>query len=494
MLLFANFSWIASIVRATAATAAGTITTTTITAITNTNTTVATTAANYLKVLLLFPLTTIPAIIFFAQRYYWDGLSFATGRPPTFASTPNPNPNSNPNPNPNPNSNSNPNPKPDPTQNNLNFYPTPTSVSSSTSRQHVPSAQRGCDTQRSSNTTRTFFPWVREEVHRKLKLTTSVRHHTTYLTAHSPSIHRPSADHQTQVTLVKTAPLDPDEKYVFGFHPHGIISIGAASCFATEGPRTLDLSKNESEISSSRRGFEALFPGLNRRLVTLPINFVTPFVREVLLSLGMLASSKESFENVLSQGSGSSVVVVVGGADEAVETTNGEIRLVLEKRKGFVREAIKSGARLVPVLAFGENDLYEVQHFAPDHLITQIQKFVKKTFTFSAPVFRGRSIFFKNLGMMPFRRPVFVTVGPALTVPHIPDFDKRNDDHIKALDSAHACYIKSLVQLYDDIKDHPLQPYASPKRERAAFHRAETKTEITDGGAEMKQGGLRLVS
>ena len=101
----------------------------------------------------------------------------------------------------------------------------------------------------------------------------------------------------------------------------------------------------------------------------------------------MMASSKQSFVNVLAEGSGSSIVVVVGGADEAVETTNGEIRLVLEKRKGFVREAMMAGAKLVPVLAFGENDLYDVQHFAPDHLVTQIQKFIKKSMTFSAPVF-----------------------------------------------------------------------------------------------------------
>ena len=29
--------------------------------------------------------------------------------------------------------------------------------------------------------------------------------------------------------------LDPDKKYVFGYHPHGIISVGALACFGTEG-------------------------------------------------------------------------------------------------------------------------------------------------------------------------------------------------------------------------------------------------------------------
>jgi hypothetical protein len=27
--------------------------------------------------------------------------------------------------------------------------------------------------------------------------------------------------------------LDPDKTYVLGYHPHGVISLGAAICFAT---------------------------------------------------------------------------------------------------------------------------------------------------------------------------------------------------------------------------------------------------------------------
>ena len=41
------------------------------------------------------------------------------------------------------------------------------------------------------------------------------------------------------------------------------------------------------------------------------------------------------------------------------------MHLVLERRKGFVREAIAAGASLVPVLAYGENDLYHVGRAEP---------------------------------------------------------------------------------------------------------------------------------
>ena len=42
------------------------------------------------------------------------------------------------------------------------------------------------------------------------------------------------------MTLKKTAELDPSKSYVFGFHPHGIISMSAFVAFATEG---LNISK-----------------------------------------------------------------------------------------------------------------------------------------------------------------------------------------------------------------------------------------------------------
>jgi 2-acylglycerol O-acyltransferase 2 len=36
------------------------------------------------------------------------------------------------------------------------------------------------------------------------------------------------------ITLYKTAELPPDRSYLFGYHPHGVISIGAFAAFATE--------------------------------------------------------------------------------------------------------------------------------------------------------------------------------------------------------------------------------------------------------------------
>lgn len=53
------------------------------------------------------------------------------------------------------------------------------------------------------------------------------------------------------------------------------------------------------------------------------------------------------------------MVLVVGGAQEALYARPGNYRLVLNKRKGFIKIAIQTGAALVPVFTFGEIDILD---------------------------------------------------------------------------------------------------------------------------------------
>lgn len=39
------------------------------------------------------------------------------------------------------------------------------------------------------------------------------------------------------ISLVKSSDISPSRKYVFGYHPHGIIGMGAIANFGTEGKR-----------------------------------------------------------------------------------------------------------------------------------------------------------------------------------------------------------------------------------------------------------------
>jgi 2-acylglycerol O-acyltransferase 2 len=85
--------------------------------------------------------------------------------------------------------------------------------------------------------------------------------------------------------LHRSQELPPTRKYIFGYHPHGIISHGAFTAFATEA-----------------LGFKQLFPGITNTLLTLDSNFRIPFYRDYALAMGLASVSKQSCENILSKG------------------------------------------------------------------------------------------------------------------------------------------------------------------------------------------------
>lgn len=142
------------------------------------------------------------------------------------------------------------------------------------------------------------------------------------------------------VSMIKEADLPPDRPYVFGYHPHGIIGTGAFANFATDGT-----------------GFSTLFPGIKPHLLTLASNFRLPFYRDLMLLLGVCSVSKKSCANTLRLGPGNAITIVVGGAAESLTAHPGTNDLVLRKRLGFIKIAVREGADLVPVFSFGENDV-----------------------------------------------------------------------------------------------------------------------------------------
>ena len=62
------------------------------------------------------------------------------------------------------------------------------------------------------------------------------------------------------------------------------------------------------------------------------------------MGLGVINASRDSLEYCLTQmGAGHSVVLVVGGAAEIVDTRLDSYVLTLKRRKGFVKLALETG-------------------------------------------------------------------------------------------------------------------------------------------------------
>lgn len=72
-----------------------------------------------------------------------------------------------------------------------------------------------------------------------------------------------------------------------------------------------------------------------------------------------------------------------------MEAYPGRYRLIINNRKGFVRVALETGASLVPVFVFGENDVYNTLEVPEDSPIRKFQEAVKKWLRFTIPIIRG---------------------------------------------------------------------------------------------------------
>ncbi|KAL8675327.1 MAG: hypothetical protein Q9168_000284 [Polycauliona sp. 1 TL-2023] len=240
--------------------------------------------------------------------------------------------------------------------------------------------------------------------------------------------------------LHRSSRLEPTRKYIFGYHPHGIISHGAFATFATEAC-----------------GFSTLFPGITNTLLTLDSNFRVPFYRDYALAMGLASVSRESCENILSKGGangegmGRAITIVIGGARESLDAQpHSHLRLVLRRRKGFVKLAIRTGADLVPVLAFGENELYEQVTSESHPLVHKFQLLVKKCMGFTIPLFHARGVFNYDVGLMPYRKPLNVVVGRPVKVVQVRKGEKVDDEYVEEL---HAAYITELERIWEEWKD-----------------------------------------
>jgi 2-acylglycerol O-acyltransferase 2 len=238
--------------------------------------------------------------------------------------------------------------------------------------------------------------------------------------------------------LHKTTDLPPTRKYIFGYHPHGIISHGAFAAFATDA-----------------LGFSEKFPGITNSLLTLDSNFRVPIYRDYVLALGLRSVSKESIGNILTRGGpngegmGRAVTIVVGGARESLEAQPGTLRLILKERKGFIKLAVRTGADLVPVLAFGENDLYDQMNPELHPWLHAIQMFVLRLWKFTLPFLHGRGIFNYDVGLMPYRRPLHIVVGAPI---HVAQATGGFVDPAE-VDRLHDLYVEELQSIWDRYKD-----------------------------------------
>lgn len=230
------------------------------------------------------------------------------------------------------------------------------------------------------------------------------------------------------ITLVKTSELDPQKNYIFGYHPHGMFTEGASLALNTEAC-----------------GFSEKFPGIIPHVSVHSSLLMAWLYRDVLMSLGVIDVTRESLEYALTQkGAGHSVIIVVGGAAEILDTRFDSYVLVLKRRKGFIKLALETGCDLVPVFGFGQNNLFHVFGGGYYSRYSRFQRWLRS---------KTQSGCFYCWGacMLPSRSPINVVVGSPIPVRKVANPSQEE------IDKLHSRYIEDLKQLYEKYKDkyHP---------------------------------------
>ncbi|XP_052027904.1 diacylglycerol O-acyltransferase 2-like protein 6 [Apodemus sylvaticus] len=236
------------------------------------------------------------------------------------------------------------------------------------------------------------------------------------------------------VKLVKTHDLSPKHNYIILSHPHGILSYGAFINFGTEAT-----------------GFSRVFSSITPFLATLEGIFWIPFVRDYVMSMGICPVSESALMYKLTQqGSGNAVIIVPGGASESLLCRPGVSTVLLKKRQGFVKLALKTGAYLVPSYSFGENEAYNQETFPEGTWLRffqkNFQKIGKRILGINFCTFHGRGLTRGSWGFLPFNHPITTVVGEPLPVPKILNPDK--DTVAKYFE----LYISALRKLFDQHK------------------------------------------
>lgn len=145
-----------------------------------------------------------------------------------------------------------------------------------------------------------------------------------------------------QANIQKTFVLEgylgdiPDGPVLYLAHPHGLFSMAPFLHWAAGVTAWPSAKKVHIAIHS--------------------VFFNIPLVRELCEYFGAIEATDTEISEVLRRGE--SVAILAGGIREISATAPGQMKLFLKKRRGFARIAKDLGVPIVPVLTFGENELF----------------------------------------------------------------------------------------------------------------------------------------
>lgn len=138
-----------------------------------------------------------------------------------------------------------------------------------------------------------------------------------------------------QATFRMECPEAPPPTCLFIWQPHGLISVSSVMF-------NIGLCKHPNYRAN--------------RAVTLPFYHYFPVIGDIIRHLGSIPSDSNSITKTLQKGE--SVSVMLGGVREMLTAEGKHIKLYIRNRTGIFRIALDTKTPLVPVLTYGENEVF----------------------------------------------------------------------------------------------------------------------------------------
>lgn len=225
---------------------------------------------------------------------------------------------------------------------------------------------------------------------------------------------------QGSITMSAGTELEPRRQYIFAAFPHGAMTV----------QHLLTMTDAQGMLSSVHLG--------ERRDLAASVLFLIPVVREILLLLGNVdAGVKTAVFNLKKN---RSLLIFVGGEKEQLLTREHEAKVYLRERYGFIKLAMEFGTPLVPIYAFGENEMYRLSDF-----LLPARKLLQKHLHIGLPFCSGDLFWLPG---WPRHRPLDVCIGAPIQVPRI----AREAQTREAVEAVQATFIAALEALFEREK------------------------------------------
>lgn len=240
-------------------------------------------------------------------------------------------------------------------------------------------------------------------------------------------------DNQSRQTSAST----DDAPKIYCYHPHGVYAIGLFSLVfgkASGFSRLISPFRGNSQmVKSTGTKQRPLLVGVASALLHLPI------LGRLCSWFGFVPASRDSLDMVCK--SDCDLALVPGGIAEMTLPCGRDVeRLYLNRRRGFVRLALKHGRPLIPVYCFGETQIFHQYDW-----FQSTRHWLSRKFRVSIVFFRGR-----NCTLIPRRVPLRVVVGSPLAVPRVANPSQE------LVDRVHREYVERLRELFERHKRlHP---------------------------------------